>query len=406
MIEQDATVSANYQRLASQAMEDAFDKWDGTKTLNEFREETIGKIKSSVLNLFPGLELKSLGNPLESGTFRFKKGAVDNFEYMNLSGGEKAAFDLILDLIIKSSAFPEAVYCIDEPEIHMNTRIQGELLNTLFNLTPNKGQLWLATHSIGMMRRARELYYERPGEVVFLDFGGVDFDEEVTIQPNKPSRAFWESVLNVALDDLAELVTPKEVIVCEGNPLGPSGGKNAEHDARIFNEVFADEYPDTKFIAGGSSNDVAADRIAFVKTLPRISSGLNVRRLIDRDDHGPAEIGEFAKQNISVLSRRHIEAYAYADDILIALCHSLGRPEVVQELIEDKIKAITETKSQGYPDDDVKAAAGLIFNSIKRLLGVTGKGNDQRAFARNTLANLITPDTDTYRQLKKDIFGG
>ena len=32
--------------------------------------------------------------------------------YKNLSGGEKAAFDLLLDLHVKKKYFPDSLYCI------------------------------------------------------------------------------------------------------------------------------------------------------------------------------------------------------------------------------------------------------------------------------------------------------
>ena len=104
----------------------------------------------------------------------------------------------------------------------MNTRLQGALLQELYDAVPDNSQLWIASHSIGMMRKARELYEANQNDVVFLDFGGHEFDTEVIITPSIPNRIFWEKVLDVALDDLAALVAPREVVICEGNPLGPS----------------------------------------------------------------------------------------------------------------------------------------------------------------------------------------
>src|SRR5690606_21326092 len=102
--------------------------------------------------------------------------------------------DLILDFVVKRRSYSDAIYCIDEPETHMNTKLQGALLGELMGLLPGSSQLWVASHSIGMMRKARELYDADPNSVVFLDFGGKDFDQSVVITPSKPTRAFWESV--------------------------------------------------------------------------------------------------------------------------------------------------------------------------------------------------------------------
>jgi predicted ATPase len=297
MIESDAAVSTNYRRLASQAFEDAFALHPATMTLGEFRDRVIGEAKESVQRLFPDLALNNLGNPLENGTFRFDKGAVQSFDYKNLSGGEKSAFDLLLDLIIKRRAMPDAIYCIDEPDAHMNARLQGALLNELYRLLPEQGQLWVATHSIGMMRKARELAEATPGSVAFLDFGERDFDQVTVIEPSRPTRTFWQKQLGVALDDLAHLVAPHEVVICEGNPAAPVQGKNSEHDAICYDTIFGDEYPDVKFLSGGNAADVANDRLGFLAALPKIAAGITVRRLIDRDDHAPADVARYLEAN-------------------------------------------------------------------------------------------------------------
>ena len=176
MIDNDAAVAWNFQRLASQALEDVFDPKDGSITLDQFRELVIGDIRAAFSKLFPDVEFDSLGNPLEDGTFRFTKGTSKGFSFKNLSGGEKAAFDLILDLVVARRAYDDTVFCIDEPESHMNAKLQAKLLSVLYDLIPENCQLILATHSIGMVRRARDIEAETPGSVAFLDFGDRDFD--------------------------------------------------------------------------------------------------------------------------------------------------------------------------------------------------------------------------------------
>jgi predicted ATPase len=233
MIDNDAAVALNYQRLASQALEDALANEPDTTTLGEFRDRVIGDIRRSMERVFPDLLLHDLGNPLTGGTFRFDKGTSCNFLYQNLSGGEKAAFDLLLDMVVKRREFDGTVFCVDEPEAHMNTGLQAALLEELVQVLPAKSQLWLATHSIGMMRRARVIERQSPGTAVFLDFSELDFDKPQTIAPAQTGRAFWERSLNIALDDLSNLVAPNRVVVCEGAPVGhPS--KNTGHDAACY----------------------------------------------------------------------------------------------------------------------------------------------------------------------------
>ena len=82
-------------------------------------------------------------------------------------------------------------------------RIQSELLAVLYDLVPENCQLMLATHSIGMMRRARDIEAAQPGTVVFLDFDGLDFDDAQVISPAVRDVAFWNKAYDVALADLA-----------------------------------------------------------------------------------------------------------------------------------------------------------------------------------------------------------
>ncbi len=403
--ENDATVGLNYQRLASQSFKAVFKDEAPTTTIGEFRKKAIGEIQEAMRRLFPDLVLNDFGDPLEDGTFFFDKGKSKSFSYQNLSGGEKAAFDLILDLIVKRRTFNNTVYCIDEPEAHMNTRLQGDLLEELFRLVPENCQLWLATHSIGMMRRARDIAASHPGEVVFLDFGDKDFDQAVVLTPELPNRVFWHKILHVAFDDLSALVAPARIVICEGAPLGPNAGKNAALDAECYDRIFERQYPDIKFISAGNSHAVETDRLALMAAMKTLVSGTEIIRVIDRDDHSEDEVCDLTTKGVRVLSRRNIESYLYDDEVMLALCRSVGKEGCAEELLRCKREALARSVSRGNPADDLKAASGEIYNAAKRILALTAKGNTAKAFMRSTLAPLLSPEMTTYRQLEADIFG-
>ena len=88
MIDNDAAVARNFRRLASQVFEDIFNPEDGSVTLDQFTEQLIGDIKTAFSKLFPNVELNSLGNPLEDGTFRFTKERAE-VSRSKISLGEK-----------------------------------------------------------------------------------------------------------------------------------------------------------------------------------------------------------------------------------------------------------------------------------------------------------------------------
>ena len=400
MIDNDAAVSRNYQRLACQV----FDVFNVPPMMtNDFKDSIIGPVRGPVSRLFPDLEINDLADPLEDGTFRFTKGTSKGFSFKNLSGGEKAAFDLILDLVIARRDYDNTLFCIDEPESHMNARLQAGLLSVLYDLIPENCQLMLATHSIGMMRRARDIEAEKPGSVVFLDFGERDFDAPQIIEPTKPDRRFWRNAHEVALDDLSALVAPERVVICEGEPRTRNSGGNYSHDARCYERIFQYDFPETQFVPGGNAMEVAEDRRGIAYALGLLLQGSVVVRLIDRDDLSLEEVADLTKNGTRVLSRRNLESYLFDDEILAELAKSVGDTDKVETLLIQK-QSILATKA-GSPQDDLKPASGQIYLACKNVLGLTQCGKDAKTFMRDTLAPLIKPGMKVYDELKRDIFG-
>ena len=403
MIENDAAVSRNYQRLVGNAVEDVFERGDGSTTLEAFRAQVTEEIRSPFRILFPDMIFNSLGNPMTEGTFRFTKGASQRFSFKNLSGGEKAVFDLILDLVVAKHSYDNTVFCIDEPESHMNARLQAELLQVLYDLIPVNCQLMLATHSIGMMRRARDIESANPGSVVFLEFGGLDFDQPQVIEPTPPDIAFWTRTYDVALADLAALVAPERVVICEGEPKNRSAGQNYSHDARCYERIFQAEFPETRFVPGGNALEVAEDKRGVAYALGVLVHDTKVVKLIDRDSLSREEIAEFSKNGVRVLSRRNLESYLLDDEVLQTLALSVGKADKIDELLTEK-KRILDERSRGAPDD-LKPSSGEIYNACKDFLGLTNPGNIAMTFMRDTLAPLIKQGMVVYDELKRDIFG-
>lgn len=408
IIHQDQAVSKNYQRLASLILQRNVDKASRGLSIAELQDELFGPIESSLANLFPGqLLLESIGDPLADGTFYFRKGTIPRFPYMNLSSGEKAAFDLVLDLGLKGAEFNDTVFCVDEPEAHMSTRLQGALLTELVRLLPANSQLWIATHSIGMLRRARELYEATPGDVAFIDFSDVDGDLPVEITPIAPTRKFWRNVLSIALDDLSELVIPENIVVCEGNPKTAVAGKNQEHDAKCYGLIFNENMIDVEFVSAGNSTDVQTDRLAIMSSIKKLAKGVKVIPLIDGDGHSQADAAELRTAGYRVLSKRQIESYLYDDSVLEALCDAVEKPEEKQAVLaikQEELAASVAPPRNNMPDD-VKKAAPQISQRLQKKLQLTQAGNDANAFMRNILCPLIKPGTPMYEALKTDIFG-
>ena len=402
LIQNDQTVSSNYQRLIASTIAGVFDDANNEKAVVTLRDELIGRIQVALKNVFEDLELSSVGDPLQNGNFYFTKGTTKDFSYQNLSAGEKSAFDLILDMVVQSKYYPDAVYCIDEPELHMHTKLQGKVLRELYLLIPGSSQLWVSTHSIGMLQEAEDIEKENPGTVVFLDFGNRDFDTDQIIQPSRIGKAVMDKFYELAFGDFAKLMLPKTIVFCEGDP---NGGKRKDFDKTIYSTIFADTYPEAFFISGGSCNDIENIEKNSGEIIQTLLTGTKVIKIVDRDDRSSQEVADLAKAGIKVLKRRNLESYVLDDAVIKKLCDKVGKPEEYVACIQEKQKALTDSVSRGNAPDDFKKASGGIYISLKRRLSLTQCGNNPDPFMRDTLAPLITPDMDVYKELEAEIFG-
>ncbi len=464
LIDNDQAVSQNYERLIYNTLSGVYSEANDGMYVKELREELIGKVRTSMANVFEDLLLNSIGeDPLGAGAFHFEKGSSKSFHYKNLSGGEKSAFDLLLDLITKLQYYDDTVFLIDEPELHMHTRLQGKLIKELYNLIPDNSQLWLTAHSFGVMRAASDLEKQNPGQIAILDFEGHDFDEECSISPVRIDRVLWEKFLSIALDDYSARIAPEVIVLCEGNL---NGSRRKNFDAAIYDTIFGNEFPNISFISGGSCTDLEKEDYVGYLLLKEMLKSSKILRLLDRDDKSGQEVIEFRKKGFAILGRRHIEAYLFDDEIIEKLVrneapdHILLKKDVLSKIpeISDKLEllfinpdennirfrldvkekientiddenqrkelltwwdqsleakiaqallikkqAIQSSKERGNPEDDIKSASGEIYNGLKELLSLSQCGNNTDAFMRDTLAPLITTDTQLYKQLKEEI---
>lgn len=396
LAENDEAIAANYWRLASLWLERS-SEFGQNESLADLQNEILSELRNAMGRLFddPKLELKNLGHPADGEFFQFDKGTSKRFSFQNLASGEKAALDLLLDVIVTKTEFDETIICIDEPEAHLHTKLQGQLLEELYELVPDKSQLWIATHSIGMVRKAQDISLKNPESVVFLDFGNHDFDKPVVLTPAVLDSAFWARTYEVALDDLAELVAPKQIILCEGNPEEAAEG----FDAACYNRIFESRHPETRFISIGSRTNLKNPGTVtnLIPALEAIAKGAEILRLQDRDDATDEAIARDAEKGIRTLSRRMIECYLIDDEVLTKLSEKEGNPEKAQELLEAKQKA------RGELGNKPKSIAQRVHGAAREAFQ-SPMGNDCESFMTDILAPLIQPDMDVYRELETAIF--
>jgi len=399
-IQNDQVVSQNYQRLIYDTISGVYDTGNDGKTVKKLRDELIGEIRKSMRAVFGDLLLNNISDPLGEGTFSFAKGTVKSYNYKNLSGGEKAAFDLLLDMHMKKKFYSDAIWCIDELETHLHTRVQGALMKEMYELVPDNSQLWVTTHSLGVMRAAQSLSIEAPGTVALIDFEGVEADEPHKIGPSNIGRVAWEKMLSIAIDDLSSRIVPSTIIVCEGSSVG---SRRKNFDAEIYNRVLGASAAEVIFVSGGSSNQVTTAGATVRSTLSDIANSARVISLCDRDDKSNQEVLDFEKDGNLVLQERNLESHLFADDVLAKLTESINQSEKIGEILQIKTDALSASVSRGNRPDDLKSAAGEIFTNLRNALGLVRAGNNTDAFMRDTLAPLITPDMPTHTAMKAAI---
>ncbi len=263
------------------------------------------------------------------------------------------------------------------------------------DILPSTSQLWIATHSIGFVRKAYELM-RKQGEVAFLDFEGHDLDGMVEIGPSVPNRRFWQRAYRVALDDLADLITPAHIVICEGADTKADKG----FDAMCYNDLFSETRPDCLFVSHGSASEVTKSE-PLIAVLGAVSHGATITRVIDRDEMTDGARGEKIASGICVLRRRELENYFYDSEVLktfLLMNDKMEAEEIVLGELEKLLAGIDATTA------DMKKVTQELFSSIKTATGLSNLGNSRAEFALQHLVPALKNTPDVLQELEEDLF--
>ncbi len=384
----DNRLRENYERMLGIAFTEFFNEGDTAKTGSEVRQELIGRINDILSNILD-IKITNIGDVISGkGQLFFEKGTSKDFPFENLSSGEKEVIDIILDLIVKLPSYNDTVYCIDEPELHLNTAIQRNLLIEIEKLIPDTCQLWIATHSIGFLRALQDELSEESQIIDFTD--NNYFDGIQTISPIKPTRKNWQKIFKTALEDLTGLIAPQRVVYCEGVPLPGVNGDEVGLDAQIYNEIFEDEFNNTLFVSSGGT-DVIPNASLALKIIAKALSGTELYLLKDRDNKSGDERNAFLAESGTnrMLERREIENYIFDSEILTQYMTS-------KSLIFDE--TVYRTYVTDINNQDLKL--GSTIANIKTLCGFT----ESIVKFKLELSKNFKPEMSVYQELKGVVF--
>ncbi len=364
---------------------------------SDAKQKIIGDINSSLKNCLD-IEIFSMGDiEASQGTLYFKKADHPNpFEFNVLSSGEKEVVDIILDLYLRMEEYDDTVFMIDEPELHVNTAIQKKLLIEIDRLVGSNCQIWLTTHSIGFLRALQEVLKDK---CQIINFGGVTdlASASRTLVPMKKTVSKWREIFAVALDDLAHLVSPKQIFYCEGRGEPGKNGRERGFDAQVFNNIFSEKYHEALFISSGGNTELDQRSEIALAVLSKVLSGIQIFVLKDRDiSSGKATSQDertlYLKNNPSnhrVLKRWEIENYLFDKEVLKKYCNANACN--FDETAYDAF--VTNIEDQNLKDETSK---------IKNFCGINTSVNVEKF--KLALSECISDDMAVYAAMEDCIF--
>ena len=210
-----------------------------------------------------------------------------------------------------------------------------------------------------------------------------------------PNRSFWHTTYKVALDDLADLIAPTNVVICEGSKSQADKG----FDAECYNYLFADTHSDTLFVSYGSSGEVENSQ-SLMSILGAIAKGITVWRVIDRDDMDTDERAAAIERGVRVLKRRELENYLYDPEVL----RTFLRQNEKEELAATILNKLEELLASLVMVDNVKSVTQKLFEYIREQTGITTLGRTRGRFALSQLLPALRETPSVLEELEEEVF--
>ena len=318
------------------------------------------------------------------------------FDFNVLSSGEKEVVDILLDLYLRQEEYSDTVFLIDEPELHINTSIQKKLLVEINKLVGENCQIWVATHSIGFLRALQE-ELKNDCQIIHFPEGADLAASQHIITPAPKTRSKWMEIFETALDDLTGLVSPKQIIYCEGKETPTQAGGERGLDAKVFNNIFSVKHHNTLFVSSGGNTELDQRSEIAIAILTKVFSEVEILVLKDRDmssgktnDENDRQIYlKTNPQNHRVLKRWELENYLYDKEVLESYCSKNGLE--FNETEYDKF--VADINNQNIKDETGR---------IKNYCGIKTNVNPEQF--KISLSECVTEDMKVFQELENCIF--
>ena len=264
------------------------DVWDEEFDSDKMKARFVNPVNDALARIFgtssaTSLQLTRMIPALrqQRPDVRFRKGQ-SNVHYDLLSSGEKEVFNILLNLFTRREHFPNAIYFIDELDVHLHTRLQHALVREVVeHWIPDCSQLWTASHSLGFIEYATDA-----ADAAVIDFDDLDFDRPQVLTPSGKSAEIFD--IAVPRDSALKVFPNRTLVLCENK------------DAPLYNAI---DLPNMLFVKARDKNAVVL----------QTRTNAEFRGLIDRDLMGSDEIRHVRRDHPSlfVLGYYSLESYLY-----------------------------------------------------------------------------------------------
>jgi hypothetical protein len=309
-----------------------------------------------------------------------------------LSSGIKQLLGYFINMQVKINALSPSgnvfdFVLIEEPETHLHPDFQKLLPALYSNLDLGNKVVIISTHSpfiisaAGEFKDTQKVYMIEDGQTVDLT-GEKNTQESQDGYNGYQAKQMANKLLGAGLDDLH-----KQIVICEGEPNNRSTGLDAE----IYNTIFNHEK--YLFISAGGETQINHNAELAKRIIKNIFDNTNSIAFYLKDGDGKSnkqKIEESSKSvqsfgaEIKFLSEYAIECYLLEPEIV-------GR--LYQNVIDYKVQYerwLGEIKTK--------------FDHGKKLRLILDQQKNAYKFYLD-LAKQITPETKTYKELEKCIFG-
>jgi len=327
-IEKDNRFENDIEKITETILNEFF---TSNSSSEQIKKRFIEPINKSLENIFgqgngTKLVLTKIIPPLEGkiAQINFRKGDSE-IHYNYLSAGEKEVFNLLVNLLSRGSLYQDTIYFLDEIDLHLNTKIQFNLLKEITeNWIPQNCQLWTATHSLGFIEYARQ-----SDEASIINFDNLDFDLPRILSPEpKDNPDIYE--IAVGKESLPSLFKQMHICFVENN------------DKKYYASV---GIANTIFVADNNRNNV------YHKV-----RATNFYGIVDRDFLSEDDIAQIKAHypKLHMLNYYSIENYMYHPDNLEVFHAGKQNMFNKKDYINQLIMAKNEVKDAFIPTIGLK----------------------------------------------------